>query len=73
MPPLAAIDTLTPYLVLTLVGFAVGVFGHLARSKPTIALGIALIMIASVAFFAVSLEDDSGPPPSGEGIPENLP
>jgi hypothetical protein len=37
----------TPYIVLMFVGFVIGVFGHLAKSKTLIALGIGFIFLAT--------------------------
>jgi hypothetical protein len=45
VPPLAALlpQTVTPYVVLMLVGFAVGILGHLAGARWLVAAGIVLI------------------------------
>lgn len=37
-----------PIVTLMLVGFGVGVFGHLAGSKPLIAVGIGLVFVAGL-------------------------
>ena len=37
-----------PYVALLVVGFVVGIFGHLIRSRVTIVLGIAMIFLATV-------------------------
>jgi hypothetical protein len=37
-----------PVVTLMLVGFGVGIFGHLAGSKPVIAVGIALVFAAGL-------------------------
>jgi hypothetical protein len=36
-----------PYVAMMLVGFVIGVVGHIVRSKPLIALGIGLIFLAT--------------------------
>ena len=37
-----------PIVTLMLVGFGIGVFGHLAGSKPLIAVGIGLVFVAGL-------------------------
>lgn len=37
-----------PIVTLMLVGFGVGIFGHLAGSKPLIAAGIGLVFVAGL-------------------------
>jgi hypothetical protein len=46
--PLAAEPALGPFIVLLLVGLAVGVLGHLIGSSWVVAVGIALVFIATV-------------------------
>jgi len=36
-----------PFIALMLVGFVVGVFGHITKSKTTVALGIGLIFLGT--------------------------
>lgn len=36
-----------PYVAMMLVGFVVGVAGHIVRSKPLVALGIGLIFLGT--------------------------
>ena len=38
----------TPYLIMLVAGFVIGTLGHLTRTKFMIALGILLIMLATV-------------------------
>lgn len=38
----------TYFLAMVLVGFLVGTFGHVIKSKPVVAIGIALIFMATV-------------------------
>ncbi len=40
--------TISPYLTLMLVGFSVGIFGHLAKSRLIVGLGIAMIFLATL-------------------------
>jgi hypothetical protein len=37
-----------PIVTLLLVGFGIGIFGHLAGSKPLIVVGIALVFVAGL-------------------------
>jgi hypothetical protein len=37
-----------PYLSLMVIGFAIGTFGHAAKSKVMVAVGIALIFCATL-------------------------
>ena len=40
----------TAYAAFIFVGFLVGAFGHLIESKPTVAAGIGLVLLATVLF-----------------------
>jgi F0F1-type ATP synthase assembly protein I len=37
----------TPFIVLMIMGFVVGVIGHIVRAKGLVALGIAMIFLAT--------------------------
>ena len=39
-----------PFVAMMIAGFVIGVFGHLARSKGLVALGIGLIFLATFVF-----------------------
>jgi hypothetical protein len=53
-----------PYVALMMVGFAVGVLGHLSRSKWLITIGIVIIFCAALAFpLALNLQSDKPEPP----------
>jgi hypothetical protein len=58
-------DTISPYLVLMLLGFAVGTFGHMAKSKLVVGIGIAMIFAATLllplAVIATEEEPASNP------------
>jgi hypothetical protein len=41
---------LPPYVAVLAVGFLVGVFGHIIRSRPLIIIGIVMIGLVSVYF-----------------------
>jgi hypothetical protein len=36
---------LTPFIVLSVAGFVIGVFGHLFRSRTMVAIGVLLVFI----------------------------
>jgi hypothetical protein len=38
----------TPYIALMLVGFGVGVFGHLAGSRLIVGAGVAMVFLATL-------------------------
>lgn len=37
-----------PFVILMLVGFVVGTFGHIIKSKATVAVGIGLIFLGTL-------------------------
>jgi hypothetical protein len=39
-----------PYVAMMLVGFVIGIFGHIVRAKALVALGIGLIFLATFVF-----------------------
>lgn len=39
-----------PFVAMMIAGFVIGIFGHLARSKGLVALGIGLIFLATFVF-----------------------
>jgi hypothetical protein len=54
-----------PYAILMAVGFAVGAYGHLIRSKWVVAIGVIMIFLATL-FFPLAIhvfEDQPNPPP----------
>jgi len=48
VPLAATASSPWPYIALMLAGFAVGIAGHVIRSKATVATGIGMIFIATV-------------------------
>jgi hypothetical protein len=50
--PLAALlpHSPTPYIALMLIGFAVGILGHLAGARWLVAVGVALIFLGALLF-----------------------
>jgi hypothetical protein len=69
--PLAALlpHSPGPYIALILVGFAIGILGHLSRARWLIASGVILIFLGALLFpLAVNLTSDK-PPPVDESLP----
>jgi hypothetical protein len=52
----------TPYLVLVLLGFAIGILGHLSASRWLIAIGVTLIFFGALLFPLVLNLTESTPP-----------
>jgi hypothetical protein len=49
VPPLADFQpSLAPFVVLLAIGFAIGIFGHITKSRTVVAIGIALIFLGTV-------------------------
>ncbi|MET0557054.1 MAG: hypothetical protein ABW065_00065 [Solirubrobacterales bacterium] len=56
-----------PYVALMLIGFVVGILGHLTRSRILIAAGVILIFLGALAFpLAANLTTGDRPPPIDE-------
>jgi cytochrome c biogenesis protein CcdA len=67
--PLAELFPRTPgpYIALMMVGFAVGILGHLTRTKLLIAAGVILIFLGALLFpLAANLTTENRPPPIEE-------
>lgn len=45
-----------PFIIAVLLGFAIGIFGHIIKSKPLVALGIAMIFFVTVVLPLVLLQ-----------------
>jgi hypothetical protein len=59
-----------PYVALMLIGFAIGIFGHLTRVKWLIASGVILIFLGALLFpIAASLATHASPAPIEEAVP----
>ena len=64
--PLATLlpQTAGPYIALMLIGFAVGILGHLTAERWLVAAGIILIFLGAFFFpLAVNLTSNDRPPP----------
>jgi hypothetical protein len=67
--PLAALlpHSPTPYVVLMLAGFAVGILGHLAGARWLVAAGVALIALGALLLpLAANLTTEDRPAPIEE-------
>ncbi len=54
--------TATPYISLMIVGFAVGILGHLSASRWLIAIGVILIFLGAFLFPLALNITESTPP-----------
>lgn len=64
-PPLAALlpSSAGPYIALVFLGFAVGVLGHLSRSRWLVVAGVILISLGAFLFpLTLDLTTDEPPP-----------
>jgi hypothetical protein len=65
VPPLAALPhSLGPYVSMMLAGFVLGIFGHLAKLRWLVAIGVILIFLAAFLFpLALNVTTENKPPP----------
>jgi hypothetical protein len=67
--PLAALlpHSPTPYIALMLIGFAVGILGHLAGARWLVAAGVILIVLGALLFpFLANVTTEDRPAPIEE-------
>ncbi len=63
-------NSIGPYLAMMIIGFAVGTFGHMAKSRLTVAIGIAMIFLATLLLpLAVIATDDTPERPAPNAFP----
>ena len=56
-----------PYIALILIGFAIGILGHLSGARLLVAVGVALIFLGALLFpLAANLTTSNRPPPIEE-------
>ena len=60
-------QTISPYLILMLVGFFLGAAGHLYKSRLIVGIGIAMIFLATL-LLPLALIATEEEPPSRPGI-----
>ena len=68
-PPLAALlpHSPSPYIVLMLAGFVVGILGHLTRARWLVAAGVILIFLGALLFpLLANVTTEERPPPIEE-------
>jgi hypothetical protein len=57
------------YLAIVLVGFAIGILGHLFKVRWLVGVGIALIVLGALLLpFAAGIPSNEKSPPGGEAI-----
>jgi cytosine/uracil/thiamine/allantoin permease len=68
--PLAALPhSPGAYLAIVLVGFAIGILGHLFKVRWLVGVGIALIVLGALLLpFAAGIPSNEKSPPGGEAI-----
>ena len=67
--PLAALlpQSPTPYIVLMLAGFGIGILGHLTRARWLVATGVILIFLGALLFpFLANVTTEDRPAPIEE-------
>jgi hypothetical protein len=63
-------ESLTPYLIAMLAGFVIGIYGHAAKSRLLVGIGILLVFLATALIpIALTIFADD-PPPPGPRVPE---
>lgn len=59
-------DSIGPYMALMLIGFGVGIVGHIFQRRFLVGIGIALVFLATVIFpIAINISHDTPPEVSG--------
>lgn len=62
-------ESIGPYIGLMVAGFVVGAFGHAAKSRWLVAIGVIMILLATLLFpIALQLFEDE-PPRPGPDVP----
>ena len=62
-------ESIGPYIGLMAAGFLLGAFGHLARLRWLVAIGVIMIMLATLLLpLALQFFSDE-PPPPGPDVP----
>jgi hypothetical protein len=54
--------TIGPYVSLMMAGFLLGIFGHLAKSRWLVAIGVLMIFLATVVFPLARIATEENPP-----------
>ena len=62
-------EGIRPYIALMGLGFIVGAFGHLIRSRWVVAIGVIMIFLATLLFpIAIHVFEDRPAPPPGPQV-----
>lgn len=62
-------ESIGPYAALMLAGFAVGTLGHMTRSRWLVAIGVIMILLATLLFpLALQILEEE-PSPPGPRVP----
>ena len=56
------------YLSLMVAGFVVAIFGHIARARWVVLIGIVMIMLACFVFPLTRVATEDSPPPPKQGL-----
>ena len=62
-------DTIEPYLALMVGGFLVAIYGHLAKLRWLVAIGIIMVLLATLLFPLALQFFAEEPPPPGPQVP----
>ncbi len=62
-------ETIEPYLALMVGGFLVAIYGHLARLRWLVAIGIIMVLLATLLFPLALQFFAEEPPPPGPRVP----
>jgi hypothetical protein len=69
LPSAALPHSLGPYLALVVIGFAVGIVGHLFKQRWLVGVGIALIVVGALLLpFAAGIPSSEKSPPAEESF-----
>ena len=69
MPSAALPHSPGAYLAIVLVGFAIGILGHLFKVRWLVGIGIALIVLGALLLpFAAGIPSNEKSPPGGEAL-----
>jgi hypothetical protein len=62
-PPATVLpESIGPYLSLMVLGFLVGIVGHLSRSRWLVAIGVLMVFLATVIFPLTLIATEDNPP-----------
>ena len=62
-------ETIEPYLALMVGGFVIAIYGHLARLRWLVAIGIIMVLLATLLFPLALQFFAEEPPPPGPQVP----